>query len=183
MKRLKFILFLTILSLFVSSFAIFAQSDKKDANYPPKAWVTDIHEAYNIAQNENKNILINFTGSDWCVWCHRLSDEVFSTTKFKKYADENLVLLFLDFPNKRELSSKQQLHNQLVAQMLGIKGYPSVWLLDKDLSPLLVTGYKDGGAENYVSHLKEDRISISEEESKEFRVAFKKTIEDNLGSF
>ena len=59
-------------------------------------WITDYEDAFILAKRENKHVLINFTGSDWCGWCKRLDREVFSQPVFKEYAKENLVLLKLE---------------------------------------------------------------------------------------
>ena len=152
------------------------------SDYPPQGWITDIKEAYKTAQAENKQILIDFTGSDWCVWCKKLSKEVFNTEEFKSFADKNLVLLYLDFPQSLKLPQEQVNHNQIIAQLLGVKGYPSIWLLDSDYSPLLVTGYREGGAEEYIRHLSEDRPDVSEADRENFRVSFTEAIESNFGS-
>ena len=151
------------------------------SDYPPAGWVTDIREAYKLAQAGDKQILINYTGSDWCVWCRKLSKEVFTTPEFQSYADENLVMLFLDFPQDIPLSGDQVMHNQFMAQLLGVRGYPTIWLLDSDLSPLLQTGYRDGGAEAYIAHLNNDRPEISDEDRENFRIGFTEAIEENLG--
>ncbi|MBI9105737.1 MAG: thioredoxin family protein [Spirochaetales bacterium] len=159
-------------------------SDKpseNDSKYPPRGWVTDILEAYKTAQAEDKQILINFTGSDWCVWCKKLSKEVFLTGEFKEYADKNLVLLFLDFPSGINLSEEQVFHNQLIAQLMNVKGYPAIWLMDKDLNPLMATGYREGGAKEYIRHLRDDLPDVSQDEKNGFRLAFIKAIEANLG--
>lgn len=154
---------------------------EEEPSYPPAGWVIDIREAYKIAQAEDKRILINFTGSDWCVWCKKLSAEVFSTDEFRAYAETNLVLLYLDFPNGIELPAEQVSHNQLIMQILGVQGYPSIWLFDKDLNPLMATGYQEGGPGNYIRHLEEDRPEIAEEERENFRLGFTIAIEDMLG--
>ncbi len=151
------------------------------SDYPPQGWVTDIREAYRIAQADNKKILVNFTGSDWCVWCKKLRDEIFTTPEFTAYADKNLVLLFLDFPNGIDLSAEQVRHNQIIAQLLNVRGYPSIWLLDSDLSALMVTGYREGGASEYIRHLTEDRPDVSDEDRENFRKAFAEAIEANIG--
>lgn len=150
-------------------------------NYPPADWVTDISEAYRLAQEGNKNILLNFTGSDWCVWCKKLTNEVFSTPEFKSYADDNLVLLFLDFPNSIDLPAEQVQHNQFLAQVLGVTGYPTLWLLGSDFSPLLKTGYQSGGVEEYIRHLSEDRPDVEPKERENFKASFTEAIEANFG--
>ncbi|HAK47205.1 MAG TPA: hypothetical protein DCO79_14965 [Spirochaeta sp.] len=158
-----------------------ANAENADSDYPPEGWVTDIREAYKLAQAGDKQILLNFTGSDWCVWCTRLREEVFDTPEFQAFVDENLVMLYLDFPNSIDLPPEQIKHNQIIAQLLGIKGYPSIWLLDSDFSPLLATGYRKGGPGGYISHLQNDRPDISPEELENFRAGFTDAIEVNIG--
>ena len=158
-----------------------AEAADMASSYPPAGWVTDIGEAYRLAQKDDKDILINFTGSDWCVWCKKLSSEVFNTDEFKAYADKNLVLLFLDFPSSINLPEKQVYHNQLIAQLLGVQGYPSIWLMDKELNPQMVTGYQPGGADEYIRHLEEDLPEVADDEREAFRLAFTEAVESNLG--
>jgi protein disulfide-isomerase len=162
--------------------AVVAEKKAESSDYPPQGWVTDIKEAYKIAQADNKQILVNFTGSDWCVWCKKLSKEVFTTPEFKAYADKNLVLLYLDFPQSLKLPQEQVNHNQIIAQLLNVRGYPSIWLLDSDYSPLMVTGYREGGAEEYIRHLSEDRPEVSDKERENFRASFTEAVEVNFGA-
>jgi len=149
--------------------------------YPPQGWVESFHEAYRIAQAENKNILLNFTGSDWCPWCFRLSDEVFDTEEFKTYAEGNLVLLFLDFPSKLKLPEDQMRHNASLQALLGVEGYPTVWLLGPNLEPHLRTGYQAGGAEAYISHLENDRFDLTSQQISDFQKGFREGFEQLLG--
>jgi protein disulfide-isomerase len=118
-------------------------------------WETDYGAALTKAKEENKSLLLNFTGSDWCGWCMRLDREVFSQEAFKKYAEENLVLVKLDFPKRKKLSEAEQAQNQGLAQKHGIRGFPTILLLNADQQVLLTTGYRAGGPEKYVEHLAE----------------------------
>jgi len=63
-----------------------------------EGWTNDYSAAKKTAAQERKDILLDFTGSDWCGWCVKLNNEVFSKDTFKSYADKNLVLVDLDFP-------------------------------------------------------------------------------------
>ena len=125
-------------------------------SYPPEGWITDITEAKETAMDEDKMIVVNFTGSDWCGWCEKLRDEVFTTGQFRNYADDNLVLLFLDFPSAISLSENQQVHNSAIAQLMGVRGYPTIIVLDSDLTPRLKTGYTGASAMDYAAHLTGD---------------------------
>ena len=66
-------------------FASFAQAES--------AWLNDYKKAQEEAKANNKLLLLNFTGSDWCGWCIKFDKEVWSQPQFKDYARDNLVLL------------------------------------------------------------------------------------------
>lgn len=118
-------------------------------------WTDDFEEAKSQAKTENKFLLLDFTGSDWCGWCKRLDAEVFEKSDFKKYADNNLVLVKLDFPRGFALKKKVAEQNERLAKEFGIQGYPSIILLDPDGKKITKTGYQEGGAEAYVKHLED----------------------------
>ena len=67
-------------------------------------WLTDVTKAEAQAKTDNKLVLLDFTGSDWCGWCMKLDKETFSKTEFTDYASKNLVLVQLDYPNKKPQS-------------------------------------------------------------------------------
>ena len=70
------------------------------ASAAKEGWLEDFEKAKAQAKAENKKILLDFTGSDWCGWCIKLDKEVFSQQAWKDYAAKNLVLVELDFPAK-----------------------------------------------------------------------------------
>lgn len=118
-------------------------------------WKTDLNQALATAKQENKVVLINFTGSDWCQWCKRLSDEVFSKSEFEDFAKKNLVLVKIDFPRHIEQSNATKFYNQKLANMYGVEGFPTIILLDKDGRGILKTGYVQGGVDNYIQQLRQ----------------------------
>jgi len=151
--------------------------------YPPEGWTSDILAAIQESEKTGKEILLNFTGSDWCIWCHRLRDEVFYTKEFKKYADENLILVFLDFPNGIKQSDEVIKQNQVLASVFGVQGYPTIWLMDSTLLPLMKTGYREGGSEAYIAHLKGDRPALDEATKAEYRRIVGDAIRNNIGTW
>ncbi|HYJ65191.1 MAG TPA: thioredoxin family protein [Parafilimonas sp.] len=99
------------------------------------SWQTDFERAKSQAKTENKFILLNFSGSDWCGPCIRLHKEIFDSEVFTKYADENLVLVNADFPRlkKNMLSKEQQKQNDALADKYNTDGaFPLTLLLDAD---------------------------------------------------
>ncbi len=119
-----------------------------------KLWLTDYDQALKVAAEKQRPVLVDFTGSDWCGWCIRLDKEVFSQEGFKSYARENLVLLKLDFPRRIKLPKEEADRNQALAGKFGVQGFPTIVLLGPDGQEKARTGYRAGGAEAYVEHLK-----------------------------
>ena len=88
------------------------------------SWQTDFESAKTQARSENKLILLNFSGSDWCGPCIRLHKEIFDDETFSSYADQNLVLVNADFPRlkKNMLSKDQQQKNEALADLYDREG-------------------------------------------------------------
>jgi protein disulfide-isomerase len=118
-------------------------------------WETDFEHAQKLASESGKYMLLDFTGSDWCGWCIRLKDEVFSKKSFLAYAKEKLVLVQVDFPRKKAQSKELKEQNQALASKYGIRGYPTIVILSPKGDFVQQTGYQAGGAEAYVEHLEE----------------------------
>ena len=118
-------------------------------------WMTDFEKAKAKAKADNKHILIDFSGSDWCGWCIKLDKEVFSQQAFKDYAEDNLVLVLADFPrDKSKLSEEVQKQNDKLAKEFAVRGFPTVFILSPEGETVAKTGYQDGGPEKYVEHIK-----------------------------
>lgn len=118
------------------------------------AWMSDFDAAKAKSKAENKPMLVDFTGSDWCGWCIKLDKEVFSKAAFKDYASENLILVEIDFPRRKEQSAELKAQNEALAEQYGIRGFPTILLMDSDGKVIERTGYRRGGPEKYVEHLK-----------------------------
>jgi protein disulfide-isomerase len=119
-------------------------------------WLTDYEAAKKQAKEQNRPILINFTGTDWCGWCIKIEKEIFSKDEFKAYAKENLVLMEVDFPEKKKQSDEVKAQNKVLDKEFKIEGYPTIFLIDAEGKKLSEDiGYRKGGAQAYVDHLKE----------------------------
>jgi protein disulfide-isomerase len=117
-------------------------------------WLTDLPKAQEKAKAENKLVLLDFTGSDWCPPCIALHKNVFSTKEFAEFAKENLVLVEVDFPRRTKLPDEQKKANDALAKQYEIEGFPTVIVLDskgKQLSKAV--GYPGTSAKDYVANL------------------------------
>ncbi len=116
-------------------------------------WQTDFEAAKAKAKAENKLLLVDFTGSDWCPWCIKLRGEVFDKDEFKAEAPKHFILVELDFPNKKVLPDEVKEQNQKLQKQYKIRGYPTVLLLDAEGQIVAHTGYQPGGPEKYNKQL------------------------------
>ncbi len=150
----KSILVLTMIFLLISTFSCAQEKSKVVESSNQIEWIEDYDLALEIAKAENKVVLINFTGSDWCKWCIKLVDEVFSKEEFANYATDNLVMLKIDFPTTfQQLPQEEQMKRQQLQQKYGVKGYPTILLTNSNGQVIGQTGYQQGGPEKYVEHL------------------------------
>ena len=118
-------------------------------------WLESYPIALEQAQKTDKMILLNFTGSDWCGWCMRLDEEVFSTPEFNEFVKENLILLKIDFPSEIPQSELVKANNRALLEKYGVKGFPTIVFIDKNEEIIAVTGYQAGGALAYIEHMRE----------------------------
>jgi len=114
---------LSLLSvLFIASHVSFAAT----------GWTDNYEKALAQAKTEKKLVLLDFTGSDWCGWCIKLDKEVFSKADFKTFAKDNLVPVTLDFPHGKKLPKHTADQNAKLKGEHGVKGFPTIVLLDAD---------------------------------------------------
>ena len=121
-------------------------------------WVENFDQAKQTATTGKKDLLMDFTGSDWCSWCIKLRKEVFDQPAFKEAAPRDFVLVELDYPqDDSKLSAEVKAQNARLQKEFAIRGYPTIVLADAAGRPYAETGYQDGGPEKYLAHLQDLR--------------------------
>ncbi len=135
-------------------------------------WMDDFAAAVRKAREQNRYLLVTFTGSDWCGWCIRLNNEVFTQESFLSYAAEKLVCMDADFPRNKLLPPHTRKQNERLMNLFGVQGYPTVILFNPEGLPIARTGYQPGGAGEYVKHL-DTLISMSQQVVEELPVEVK----------
>ena len=116
------------------------------------AWLTDFEAAKKQAAAEKKPILMFFTGSDWCIWCQRLHEDVLDEDEFKDFSKE-LVLLELDFPQEKELPEALKKQNAELSERFGVDGYPCTVVLEPDGKTEL--GRLSGYSKDYIEKIQD----------------------------
>ena len=115
-------------------------------------WSTSLAQALAAARKTDRAVLINFTGSDWCIWCKRLKAEVFDTPVFAKWAARNVILLEADFPSRKAQSASLKKQNKALSEKYGVKGYPTIVFISPDGTALGRSGYREGGPEAWTQN-------------------------------
>ena len=117
-------------------------------------WLTDLPKAQAQAKTENKMVLLDFTGSDWCGWCIKFKKDVLDTPEFQAYAAKNIVLVELDFPRKKAQADDLKNANKALKSKYDIHGFPSLVVLDKEGKEIgRQVGYAEGGAKAFIAKL------------------------------
>jgi len=121
-------------------------------------WLDNFDVAKETAAKENKMILLNFSGSDWCAPCIKMRRNVFETEVFKEYAGQHLVLLRADFPRmkKNQLPKEQVQCNEVLVEKYNSMGkFPLTILLDANGKVIKDwDGYVNQSPEAFVTELK-----------------------------
>lgn len=122
---------------------------------PDSQWQIYYPAALALAKQKHKKVFVLHTGSDWCGFCIKLRQDVLSQREFKRFADKNLILLYLDSPHKNPLPEEQLRHNQEVCRELAFpRGVPAFILLDENGSVIVKhAGYRP--LRDYMKLLKE----------------------------
>lgn len=119
-------------------------------------WQTNFDDVKAQALKENKNILLVFSGSDWCAPCIRLDNVVWKSEAFKNESDKNWVIYKADFPKKKanQLTAEQAENNKKLAEKYNRNGsFPLVILLNKNEELIGMTGFKNISASDYIQLL------------------------------
>ena len=163
-----------ILSTFILTFTLNAcaqNAPSTDAKAQEKqvnkaegdTWETDLNKAIALSYETKKPIMLFFTGSDWCGWCIRLQNEVFRTEAFTNWAAENVILVELDFPRKKEQPQTIKDQNKQLQQMFAVQGYPTCHFVMPtptddgriNLASIGQNGYMAGGPDAWIAKVSE----------------------------
>lgn len=124
------------------------------ANAAGNAWLTDLPKAQAQAKIENKIVLLDFTGSDWCGWCIKFRKEVVDTAEFQGYADKHVVLVELDYPRHKEQSGDLKKANAALKNKYKVTGFPTLVVLNQDGREIgRQVGFDEGGPKAFIAKL------------------------------
>lgn len=116
-------------------------------------WVTNYDRAMSQAKSQGRPVLLFFTGSDWCGWCKKMDQEIFSSADFKSAMGNRFVFVMVDFPMNKK--SPDQAQNEALKKKYGITGFPTVVILDPNGNFVTETGYRPNGGKAFAEYLQQ----------------------------
>ncbi|MFK8165303.1 MAG: thioredoxin family protein [Lewinella sp.] len=120
-------------------------------------WQTDFETAQKIAADKKRNIVLVFSGSDWCAPCIKLERDVWEQEEFAAAVGEEFVFYKADFPRRKanKLPKKVSDRNASLAERYNTRGaFPLVVVLSPEGDLLGQTGYKKVSPAAYADLLK-----------------------------
>jgi protein disulfide-isomerase len=115
-------------------------------------WFTDIKMATDQAIKEKKPIMLFFTGSDWCGWCHKLQADVLNKPAFVEWARQNVIAVELDFPRNKKMEPNLKAQNDYMGNLLGVSGYPTVWFVEASYTATNQINFARLGSQGYINN-------------------------------
>jgi thioredoxin-related protein len=123
-------------------------------------WLTDLPKALAQAKAEHKQVLMDFTGSDWCPPCKALHKNVLTSEEFETYAKANLILVVVDFPHHGSMTDDQKETNKALAEKYNVDGFPTIIVLDGEGKQLSKdVGYSGEETKDFIAKLPKAKTS------------------------
>jgi thiamine biosynthesis lipoprotein len=108
------------------------------------------------ASIEQKTILMIFSGSDWCLPCIQLDKTIFSDTTFLHFAGKRLILLRVDFPQRKKLSPDEKAKNEKLADEFNPRGtFPLLLLVNPKRLVIASLNYERYTVNSFVQEIKD----------------------------
>ena len=154
MKKILFVMSVVALSIFNLS----AKEEVLVDGVKAGQWTMDYEAAKSYAKEKGLPLILNFTGSDWCSWCIKMEEQVFSQEKWSTYAKENAVTVFIDFPqDKSKVPEKYVERNVKLRDSFEVRAYPTYIILDGDSGEKIgqLGASQDSTADSFISQMKD----------------------------
>lgn len=140
----------------ILGFLVTARISATEVNDSSTSKWNSFDTALKQSKETGRPIMVVFSGSDWCNWCLRLKQEVFKTSEFATWANENVILVEADFPQMSAQPAEIVAQNQKLMEQFGgfVQTYPTVLFLDSDQRVIGQLGFIDGGPQSWISQVR-----------------------------
>lgn len=109
---------------------------------PPKSALNLKWESFNggieRAKTNHKKVLVDVY-TDWCGWCKKMDENVYTDQNVKEYLSKNFVVIKMNAEAAGTLHYKGQDYTPAqLAAAFGVNGYPTTLFLKEDGEPITV---------------------------------------------
>ena len=109
-------------------------------------------EAFTLAQTSGKEVLLIFSGSDWCIPCIQFNKTILADSSFQHFAHDKLVLLEADFPQRKKIPAPLKTQYELLAEQFNPHGaFPLIVLLSPAKKMLAQVPFNHQTAEDFIT--------------------------------
>lgn len=111
-------------------------------------------DAVSRAKKEGKYVCLFFTGSDWCIWCMKMQQQILSSSEFMQFANAELCMVEVDFPQKKPIEDSLRQQNRQLKSQFDVTGFPTLVFINGNEEEVLRDGFRHGGGKAYVDQLR-----------------------------
>jgi len=113
-------------------------------------------KAFALARQTGKNVMLVFSGSDWCIPCIQFNKKILSDTSFLRFAGDNLVLLEADFPQRKKIAAPlKSKYDSLAAAYNPDGAFPHIVLLSPEKKLVTAVPFRQTTPDDFISTLKQ----------------------------
>ena len=107
-----------------------------------ETWSTSPAEAMQQAAAQNKGVMLEFTGSDWCGACIMQKKQALSLPEIQTAISRSFIPVELDYPRKKQQDAQTKTSLETYKKSYGITAFPTLVFADAQGRPVhTVVGY------------------------------------------
>ena len=137
---MKYVLACLLATSLMSWNPIFGQTK----NTPIQGGWRSFDAGLELAKVSHKKILVDIY-TDWCGWCKKMDQEVYTDPSVKEYLAKNFVIVKMNAEAEGTIHYKGKVYSPAqLASAFGVTGYPATLFLKDDSDPItLLPGYME----------------------------------------
>ena len=153
---MKYILLLTL--AFLTAIAAEPNTAEKKADEPMSGLESILFDAdnedklFDEALRTHRTVFAVFQGTN--TMSMRFEKEILSKPEFQKYAKNNLLILKVKLQTNGQHHTEGRAKFDAVCRKYNVRGLPAAILISPKREILVRTGYRAGGPEKYIEHIK-----------------------------
>jgi thiamine biosynthesis lipoprotein len=115
----------------------------------------DPEKAFREARQSGRQILLVFSGSDWCMPCIRFEKNILTDSAVREFAGKRIVILEADFPQRKKIPTPMRSQYEALAGEFNTEGaFPKIVLLTPERKLLAILPYTGQSPADFIGEVK-----------------------------